>query len=536
MGGDPTILDIAHQFKREEFTYQGNYRAIVENNADPENSGRVQVRIFGLHSPLSVETPVDHLPWASPCLNIAWSGGHNIHNTDKSAINTRYNPGNSTESTIPPKNSQQLQPKTGTFIDEVEDDCGTGGYFQVPRKGTIVWIFFENEDHTKCHYWSASTKKLDWSEQGKKITSDVNDKIDTVKKLRNEFIPDKEVHAGLKPADGAAVQTFCPKPRMSIYPIDGIPNQNMTSFTSANGTTFIVVNEAGNERIYIINKGYISHITEYGHKKELIGPTVIGGNTVNSNDEKLVSGHSELHVMGDYDVFTNGNCFFQVNGNVQINANKNVGVVSKSGDVDIVVEKGHCNIEVTKGNMNAHVGGNFQAKIDGDLNAKIDGNSDVAINGNLTAQITGKTSIDSLGDIALKTNGNMTLDSTGDFNILCNSMKVSSNTTTDITSPSGLNVNAGSSFKVDAGGFGGNIALYVPISNALHTGCYPGPGAGAGQAYTATAIAATPFIPTIISQFSTSNKTQSVSSGTTSNEKKDNIDVPGSPDITNIVK
>lgn len=530
---DSTLNDMAHQFKREEFSYQGNYKAIVENNDDTEmHAGRVQVRIFGLHSPLSEETPVSHLPWASPCLNIAWSGGHNIQNTEKPATTSRYNPGNNKETTIPPKNSIELQPKNGMFIDEVEDDCGTGGYFQVPRKGTIVWVFFENGDHNRCHYWAASPKKRDWDEQGKKITSDVNTKIDQVSDLREKFKPDKEVHKGESPADGAAVQTFCPKPRMSIYPIDGIPNQNITSFTSAQGTTFIVVNDAGKERIYIINKGYVSHVTEYGHRKELVGPTSSSGETINANDEKLVSGHSELHVMGDYDLFANGNCFIQVNGNVQINANKNVGIVSKSGDVDVVVEQGHCNLEVTEGNMNAHVGGDFQAQIDGTLNAKVSGDAEVLVDGDVKAQVGGSANIEATGDIGLKTNGNMTLDVALDLNVRCNALKISANANADLTAPSGFNVNAGSTFKVDAAGFGGNIAMFAPISSALHLGCFPGPGAGPGTPYIATTQPAAPFIPIVLSPFASSSKFQSVEAGTSKEEKEDNVDAPGNPNIT----
>lgn len=528
---DPSLIDIGHQFKREDFSFNGNFKAIVENNADTEKAGRVQVRIFGLHSPLSEETPVSHLPWASPCIRYGWSGGHNIKNKETTDINTRYNPGNKTEN-VPAKNVTQLQPKSGVFTDDIEDDCGTGGHFEVPRKGTIVWVFFENGDHNKCHYWSAAPKKADWDEQGIKITSDINDKISSINDLREKFDPDKDVHSGSAPADAAGVQTFCSKPRMAVYPIDDIPNHNISSFTSQNGTTFIVVNEAGKERIYIVNKGSLSHVNEFGHRKELVGPTEVGNSSVNSNDEKLVSGHSELHVLGDYDLFVGGNCFIQVNGNAQINAQKNVGILSKTGDVDIVIEQGNCNVEVTSGNMNSHIGGDLQTKVDGNLNAKITGDSDVSIQGNLSAQVVGSTSIESNGDLSIKTSGSMTLESSLDMNITCNSLKISSQVDVSVTAPSGLNVSAGSSFKVDAGGFGGDVAMYVPISNALHTGCYPGPGAGEPGVYPAIAQPATPFIPIVLAQFALSRKNESVSTGTKDTEKEDNVDAPGNPDIT----
>lgn len=527
-----TLIDW-DQFKREEFSYMGNYRAIVENNVDDQKAGRVQVRVFGLHSPFSSETPVEHLPWASPCLNIAWSGGHNIQNKESQDVNTRYNPGNNSESSIPPKNSTFLQPSDGSFIDPIEDDCGTGGQFIVPRKGTIVWIFFENGDHTACHYWASSPNQQDWIEQTDKITSDVNDRIDDVNELRDKFNPDKEVHSGSTPADSAAVQTFCSKPRMSIYPIDGIPNQNVSSFTSANGTTFIIVNEPGKERIYVINKGAISHVTEYGHKKELVGTTTANGQTINSNDEKLVAGHSELHVVGDYDLFVGGNCFIQVEGNAQINATQNVGIVSKEGDIDIIIEKGNCNVEVTEGNLNSHVGGDLQAQVDGDLIAKITGDSDISIQGKLTAQVEGDVSVSSSGSVAVKSNGDMTLDAgVGNMNILCNSLRISATSDVNITAPSGLDVDAGSSFKVDAAGFGGDIALFVPVSNAFHVGCFAGEGAGSPGFYLAFPEPAIPFIDVPLSQFAKSTKSINIADNTDDNEKTDNVDGPGNPDIT----
>lgn len=50
------------------------FTAIVENNDDPENRGRVQVRVVGLHTEIKVESELEgieteHLPWADPILS-----------------------------------------------------------------------------------------------------------------------------------------------------------------------------------------------------------------------------------------------------------------------------------------------------------------------------------------------------------------------------------------------------------------------------------------------------------------------------------
>ena len=533
------------EFKREDFSFRGNYRAIVENNIDPKKAGRVQVRIYGLHSPFATETPTKDLPWAEPCLGLYWSGGHNIQNNDIDA--DRYRPSGS-ETTMPPKSVVTLTPTNGQFIDPVEDDCGTGGFFTVPRKGTVVWIFFDGGDHSRAQYWATSPKQQDWAEQKTKITQDVNDKRADVTTLRDTFKPDKVEHKGVVPAAGAVVQTYCSKPRVNFYPIDDIDYQDVTSFTSQKGTTFIVVNQKGKERYYIINKGTGTFVSEYGHRKTLVGTTKTEGDSIKSNDEELVAGHKELHIIGDFDTFVQGNIFIQGEKHFQINVKGNVGIVVKEGDADVVVEKGHTNLEVTKGNLNAHVGGNAQAQIDKDAVLKVTGNVDANIGKDLSATIKGKTSLNSTGNIDVKTGAGFTLEAAGEVDIKCSTFKIGANEVdikaqTQKLSSSAVDVNlnamfvvkAGSTFKVDPGGFGGDVQMSAPISNALHVGCFPGPGAGPSTPYKGNASAASApksASPKATIPFINSPKTDKVATGVTDLEKGDKVDAPGIPDIS----
>ena len=57
----------------------GMYRAVVEENDDPEKRGRVRVRIWGLHTEKKTKSvtegiPSNELPWAEPCLPIHEGG------------------------------------------------------------------------------------------------------------------------------------------------------------------------------------------------------------------------------------------------------------------------------------------------------------------------------------------------------------------------------------------------------------------------------------------------------------------------------
>ena len=50
---------------------------VVEDRADPEQMGRVRVRIFGIHTADKVKIPTDSLPWAQvtmPVTNASFGG------------------------------------------------------------------------------------------------------------------------------------------------------------------------------------------------------------------------------------------------------------------------------------------------------------------------------------------------------------------------------------------------------------------------------------------------------------------------------
>jgi len=59
--------------------HHGFYRAVVEDIEDPLSSGRVRVRIWGLHSQNTTKSatdgvPTDELPWAEPMIPIVEGG------------------------------------------------------------------------------------------------------------------------------------------------------------------------------------------------------------------------------------------------------------------------------------------------------------------------------------------------------------------------------------------------------------------------------------------------------------------------------
>ena len=78
------------------------YRAVIENNVDPDNLQKVQIRILGIHSQDKEDIPTEILPWAEPAL-----------------------------------------PLTMGKVD------GGYGELEVPNIDDWVFVFFENEDFLK---------------------------------------------------------------------------------------------------------------------------------------------------------------------------------------------------------------------------------------------------------------------------------------------------------------------------------------------------------------------------------------------------
>jgi hypothetical protein len=352
-----------------KFEFPGNYRAIVEDNEDPLDLGRVRVRIIGIHSLDPVETPVGHLPWAEPALSIYYSGGQNLK--AKSAKNpSRYS--SAGDKFAPPK--RDTEGFTEEFQDSVQLNEGTGAQFVVPRKGSQVWIFFDCNYHGRPQYWAAAVKGKDWEEQKKKLENDIKLKDNEISRIRELFIPDTKAYKGASCASEAKVGTAVNKPKLKVQNISDNRNYHINSFTSPGGVTYIMVNEDGRERTYIMHKGYMEYTDDKGQRKVVVGFT-----DGNANDlEQAVANNFELHIGGDFDVYVKKSHFIQVDGDAQINVKGNVGVHAGK-DIDLISDAS-INIDAGK-NINFHAKNAIQYHAEGNMLGKVDGNYDLGVKG-----------------------------------------------------------------------------------------------------------------------------------------------------------
>lgn len=442
----------------ERFDFPGNYRAIVEENIDPLDIGRVRVRIIGMHSLDPAITPTSELPWAEPCLSLYYSGGQNIKNQTNSS-NARYSP-DGTTFTPPQRTTETYVPK---FQDTVMKNEGSGGFFTVPRKGTLVWLFFDVSNHMRPQYWGTAPKKADWLAQRAKISSDVANKQNEISEIRNLFTPDTSTHKGSSCAAGASVATKINKPRLQVADLSNIPNSQISSFTSPGGVTYIIVNEDGKEKTYIIHKGYLEYTDDVGQRKVVVGMTEGVANDL----EQAVANNFELHIGGDFDIYVKKSHFIQVDGDAEINVKGNAGIHAGK-DIDLISDAS-INIDAKNG-INMHAGGNLQFHAGKNILGKVDGDYSVGIGGNHSVSVGASLEIAST-DMHLKATTNQVFEAALQQTMLSNIFIGKGNSMYSINSDAVTRINGGAAIQetaavIDLGGSVVNVGGVVALGSA----------------------------------------------------------------------
>lgn len=646
----------------DEFKLWGNYRAVVIDDKDPRDIGRVKVRVLGVYRQ---DVPDEACPWALPATSLYRSGGENMN----------------------PAKGEDMTPDMlrGGF-----NISGTGGNFTVPAVGNHIFVFFDMGNHMHPIYFAMAPGENDWLVQKQYLKDKVDAKISQIHRLKQRFTPvdgtegidgtdwadgahvnvrqnitsggqkapyklndsdstdnttlgNSEIQGGkydtrklnIKNKDKNGVETYnmtnekrppnaedediidrngktnvavknkekdrefgtnigmdvkplfdnqlkdvtredvrpdSAKKRLEnphFYDVDDRldePSENnrninrfVTSWTTQGGTTIIVDNRSGQENYYMIHKNYMMNIDQEGSKKEFIGRNADEDNKrrrlvesvidddernvgipsdVRSNDEQLVDGDKKIHVLGNFNTYTKGNVFMQVDRNMQLDVNDTYGIRVRKGDFDIIIDGqdddrsrdeesdrepgktkqyGDVNIDIKNGNLEMHVKENVNLHVEGACNLKVDGDMrthveqsyhlhvegdyNEFIEGNRYSTVEqnvecrwnekskGHTKYiiygDRLTDIEKKEHlkvklGRFTEIDTGDDSLKVNSkIKMKASSSIDLDTPSNLNVTASKNSFSGPGHFNGNVFSNQTNLNTYtqHTHKYhPGPG------------------------------------------------------------
>lgn len=452
-----------NELEQTGFTFEGNYRAIVEDTSDPENSGRVRVRILGFHPLDEKSTPVENLPWAMPALTLYHAGGKmtakNLNNDVE--MKERYLPKKDLKSKlkdIPSPNVSQMTPTDGEFKDEIMDECGASAIYTVPRKGSMVWVFFERGCHLSVHYWSACPRVQDWTAQREHIDNIIKEKRDEISQIRTKVsqgaqkIDKTEWFSSTKPTERLKIATKIPDPKLFMHTLENIKNEDITSFSTATGTTYVIVNKDGKERTYIFHKGESQYVDENGQVKHFIGLSENNNGNKTENDyQVMVANNHDLHIIGDFNLYVRNNYLLDAELDLQMVVRRNAGIIVKEGDVDIMCDRGHVNVTCPEGNVNV-LCQEMQAKVKKNLVMEVAEHADIKVDKSATFNVKGDTNINCEKQINIKAGEDMNFECDGNFKLKAKDIDLYATQSFKQTGNQQLHLNSGQEIKCKAGG------------------------------------------------------------------------------------
>ena len=303
-------------FKPNKTDFPSIYLGVVEDNNDPDKTGKVRVRILGLHTDSKGHTetegiPTDHLPWAIPA--------------------------------TPP----------------FEGAVNGLGIFSVPVQGSLLAIFFIGGDHNYPVYFASiagepqekSDTQLGFADPTGKYPEYVGEP-DWNRNARNENELIKDIKDDAKETDIKQYKSDGWEEPDSPY--DAEYPYNTVIETRDDGVVIELDSTTDAERYHIYHKKSGNYFEISGD-----GQTVFKSNKHNyeiniEGKNILIKGNKNESIGGDSDI--------------KIEGNKNENIV---GNVDTKIEGS--NIEFVEGSENVTINNNKQDDIFGSLTINVIG-------------------------------------------------------------------------------------------------------------------------------------------------------------------
>jgi hypothetical protein len=262
---------------------------IVVQNNDPQKRGRVKVFIphlsmnllegwdnltedksFVYLSDPKIKDVIDkikeQLPWANCAAPIFGENGNHYFNAASKTSDKSDNKKAKSYEDSPPTDNFGKSYKPSAYNDSAK------GLFSIPKVGSRVWVFFENNNLNRPVYFATSYDKEDW---------------ETIHKEAGDYPDELENNP-----DGKDTQ-----------------HKNKTVI-SQNGAVIEIVNTEGEEEIKITH-----HSGSYISWKNDLNEEFVEG-----SERKLIRGGQTLHVGGNVRLFIDGTYTVESTGNMTFKA------------------------------------------------------------------------------------------------------------------------------------------------------------------------------------------------------------------------
>lgn len=407
-GGDNTLVGLRH------------FIGVIENRNDPEQLGRVQVRIYSIHSELKSNVPTASLPWAmvlNPITSASMSG---IGRSPTGMVEGTWvfglfldeqeyqqplvlgslagKPSNAPLDGAPPERQSAFADPNGVYPSN-EPDISVLGETSVTR------LARSETAETHAHLINKRAAKKGFGEIetaiGSKVSSILNDKDDKYY-TRTKW---KEPH----PRFGGQGEEYPEGVSQSVYPLNHVMH-------SESGHVLEVDDTPDGERIHMYH-------------------------TAGSFVEYQPDGARVSKVVGrDYEIAINGKDVY-IKGNVNVNID---------GDVRMLVNGDK--IEEVTGNYFLTVGKDYIKKVAGNEAKEILSDQAIQINGNKSERVSKDYSHITVGNVTKAITGTFTKTTTGQ-EIRTNLSSITTMLPSDYTllAAGNMNIGAGDNVSIAAG-------------------------------------------------------------------------------------
>lgn len=367
------------------------FTGVVEDRGDPEQIGRIRVRIFGDHTSDKVKIPTRDLPWAQVMMPITSASVGGIGDSATGIVQGSWVVGFYLDG------ESKQQPLVLGTIPGVSNKLSSGDAFEDP--------IGENPKRIGADTPFSATD--DFYKKHNSYVTKVSSRVDDVECAR----PSKVSTVSQDEADSYYETPTWSSPEVMSGDSTSYPYNKVKETES--GHVFEIDDTPGNERISQFHRTGTSYeIQNDGSKTETIMGN--GYRVVFGSDNMYIKGNVNLTIDGDLRQLVKGNYHLEVNGNKTefIRGSRQTKIAQND---QIEIDQSYAE-NITQNHI-SHVAGNKTQLIDGDDLTTIQGKSDLTVMGDYARMVMATTKSFSAGNHTMVINDALDVTALGEIRV-----------------------------------------------------------------------------------------------------------------------
>ena len=332
------------------------FTGVVEDRNDPEKTGRVRVRIVGVHTANKTLLPTVDLPWALVILPSTASGISGIGQSPLGLLEGSWVFGFFRDSDMQ-QEPVILGSLPGYPIELADTRKGfydpSGIYPRYKDEPDVHRLAVNNEDNPALALLLRQATRITGVP-----TADYNT---------------QELADGTTSAASDGTTWNQPEiPYNADYPYNHV-------YESESGHVKEYDDTPGAQRIYEAHRTGTSYeIDKNGNKTDIIKGDHY--TLTSANNLHYIQGNSDITISGRHKIYLNKDGLLNNHYDIQIGPNANINIQVDNGDI---------NVNSTNGRINVNSGGDYNLKVGGNMTVAVSGSMNTVVEGNNTENTTG---------------------------------------------------------------------------------------------------------------------------------------------------